>query len=213
MSTADHKPAPGTCCCSALRQASRAVSRLYDEVLRSIGLRATQYSVLRLLRRSGEVWQRDLAGLTLHNETSLTRSLRPLEDACWLAVRAGDDRREKWFTITAEGLPSTTGPALAWERAQARFQSLLPEGPWPGLMEILQKVARRTTGSWFFCPNTCVRMLLPGTQASGFVSRWSDGDPTARSVVTTREQKPSDYSDRLALVRRMRPGTAHQTIH
>jgi len=43
------------CLCGALRQASRAVSRLYDEELRSIGLRTTQYSLLRDLSRVGEV--------------------------------------------------------------------------------------------------------------------------------------------------------------
>jgi DNA-binding MarR family transcriptional regulator len=135
------------CLCFALRQASRAVSRLYDEELRGIGLRTTQYSLLQRLRRSGEVRQRDLAGLTLHDETSLTRSLRPLVDARWVAVRTGDDRREKWFRITADGLAKLEEARPAWERAQARIRSLLPEGTWRGLMETLSEVARLTAGS------------------------------------------------------------------
>ena len=49
------QPAPALCFCNALRQASRAVSRLYDEELRGVGLRTTQYSLLRQLSRSGEV--------------------------------------------------------------------------------------------------------------------------------------------------------------
>ena len=81
MSGERHRPATTPCLCNALRQASRAVSRLYDEELREVGLRTTQYSLLQLLRRSGEVRQRDLAERTLHDETSLTRSLRPLTDA------------------------------------------------------------------------------------------------------------------------------------
>ena len=147
MSTEHHKPAPTPCLCYALRQASRAVSRLYDEELRGIGLRTTQYSLLQLLRRSGEVRQRDLAELTLHDETSLTRSLRPLVDARFVAVRAGEDRREKWFTITADGVAKLEEARPAWERAQARIQALLPEGAWRGLMEILPEVARLTAGS------------------------------------------------------------------
>ena len=135
------------CLCFTLRQASRAVSRLYDEELRGVGLRTTQYSLLQLLRRSGEVRQRDLAGLTLHDETSLTRSLRPLVDAGWVAVRGGDDRREKWFRITADGLAKLAEARPAWERAQARIQSLLPERTWRGLMEILPEVARLTAGT------------------------------------------------------------------
>jgi DNA-binding MarR family transcriptional regulator len=109
MKAERHRPTASPCLCNAWRQASRAVSRLYDEELRGIGLRTTQYSLLQLLRRSGEVRQRDLAELTLHDETSLTRSLRPLVDARWVAVRTGDDRREKWFTITADGVKRLFG--------------------------------------------------------------------------------------------------------
>ena len=130
------------CLCFALRQASRAVSRLYDEELRGVGLRTTQFSLLQALRRSGEVRQRDLAQRTLHDETSLTRGLRPLVEAGWVAVREGDDRREKWFRITADGLAKLEEARPAWERAQARIQMLLPEGAWPGLMKILPEVAR-----------------------------------------------------------------------
>ena len=85
--------------------------------------------------------------LTLHDETSLTRGLRPLVEAGWVAVRAGDDRREKWFRITAEGVAKLEEDRPAWERAQARIQALLPEGAWRGLLEILPEVARLTAGS------------------------------------------------------------------
>jgi DNA-binding MarR family transcriptional regulator len=147
MSAEKTLPVGIPCLCGTLRQASRAVSRLYDEELRGIGLRTTQYSLLQLLRRSGEVRQRDLAGLTLHDETSLTRSLRPLVDARWVAVRAGEDRREKWLTITAAGVAKLEQAQPAWERAQVRIQALLPEGAWKGLMNILPEVARLTAGS------------------------------------------------------------------
>jgi DNA-binding MarR family transcriptional regulator len=147
MSTEKTLPAGIPCLCGTLRQASRAVSRLYDEELRSIGLRTTQYSLLQLLRRSGEIRQRDLADVTRHDETSLTRSLRPLVDARWVAVRAGEDRREKWLTITAGGVAKLEEARPAWERAQARIQALLPEGAWQGLMEILPEVARLTAES------------------------------------------------------------------
>lgn len=130
------------CLCLALRQASRAVSRLYDEELRSIGLRTTQYSLLQLLRCSGQVRQRDLARLTLHDQTSLTRGLRPLVEARWVIVRTGEDRREKWLAITAGGLAKLDEARPAWERAQTRIQALLPEGAWRDLMEILPEVVR-----------------------------------------------------------------------
>ena len=144
MKAKRHKPAASHCLCGAPRQASRAVSRLYDEELRGVGLRTTQYSLLQLLRRSGEVRQRDLAELTMHDETSLTRSLRPLVDAGWAAVRTGDDRREKWFKITSGGVAKLEEARPAWERAQARMQTLLPEERRQGLLAILSEIARFT---------------------------------------------------------------------
>jgi DNA-binding MarR family transcriptional regulator len=140
------QPLGTPCLCNALRQASRAVSRLYDEELRGIGLRTTQFSLLQLLRRSGEVRQRDLADVTLHDETSLTRSLRPLVDARWVEVRTGEDRREKWFKITAGGLAKLEEARPAWERAQARLQALMPEESWRRLLATLPEIARLTAG-------------------------------------------------------------------
>jgi uncharacterized protein len=53
MSSERHKPATMPCLCNALRQATRAVSRLYDEELCGVGLRTTQNSLLRRLSAAG----------------------------------------------------------------------------------------------------------------------------------------------------------------
>ena len=91
----DHFATP--CLCNALRRASRAVSRLYDEELRGVGLRTTQYSLLSLLHRPGEVRQGDLGPLTVLDETSLTRTLRPLVKRGWVAVVRGKTGRTTRF--------------------------------------------------------------------------------------------------------------------
>src|ERR1700675_1666685 len=116
MSTEHHKLAATPCLCNALRQASRAVSRLYDEELRGVGLRTTQYSLLRVLARAGQVRQGDLSGLASLEETTLTRNLRPLVNAGWIAVRSGEDRREKLVTITKAGVATLAEARPAWKR-------------------------------------------------------------------------------------------------
>jgi DNA-binding MarR family transcriptional regulator len=142
MKTECHKPIASPCLCDALRQASRAVSRLYDEELRGVGLRTTQYSLLRRLSRSGEVRQRDLGGLTSLDETTLTRNLRPLIDAGWVAVACGADRREKLVRLTTAGAAKLHTARPSWERAQERMRSRLPEGAWSRLLAALPDVAR-----------------------------------------------------------------------
>src|SRR6266571_3434422 len=69
------KQAANPCLCDALRQASRAVTRVYDQEMRSVRLRTTQYALLAWLGHAGEVRQRDLVALTHLDETTLTRNL------------------------------------------------------------------------------------------------------------------------------------------
>src|SRR6266851_10283694 len=42
------------CVCSTLRMVSRAVTQLYDDILRPSGLRVTQFSILATIARRGE---------------------------------------------------------------------------------------------------------------------------------------------------------------
>jgi DNA-binding MarR family transcriptional regulator len=142
MKTERHKPVATPCLCNALRQASRAVSRLYDEELRGVGLRTTQYSLLRQMSRAGEVRQRDLGGLTSLDETTLTRNLRPLIDSGWVAIGAGEDRREKLVRLTEAGAAKLRKARPFWERAQERMRSRLPDGAWSGLLATLPDLAR-----------------------------------------------------------------------
>jgi DNA-binding MarR family transcriptional regulator len=142
MKTEHHQPIASPCLCNALRQASRAVSRLYDEELRGLGLRTTQYSLLRVVAGAGQVRQGDLSGLASLDETTLTRNLRPLIDAGWVAVDAGDDRREKFVRLTEAGAAKLRQARPAWERAQQRLRSRLPEATWSGLLATLPDLAR-----------------------------------------------------------------------
>jgi DNA-binding MarR family transcriptional regulator len=142
MDAKGHKPVATPCLCNALRQASRAVSRLYDEELRAIGLRTTQYSLLRYLQHCGVVRQRDLGALTSLDETTLTRNLRLLLDAGWVAIAAGEDRREKLVRLTDAGGAKLREAHPAWERAQERLRSRLPKADWSSLLGVLPVLTR-----------------------------------------------------------------------
>jgi DNA-binding MarR family transcriptional regulator len=116
------------------------VSRLYDQEMRRVGLRTTQYSLLARLSYAGDVRQRDLEGLTSLDETTLTRNLRPLIEAGWVATSPGEDRREKLVRLTEDGVAKLKAARPAWERAQERLRSRLPEGTWSGLLHLLPEL-------------------------------------------------------------------------
>jgi DNA-binding MarR family transcriptional regulator len=142
METEHPKLVPSPCLCNALRQATRAVTRLYDEELRDVGLRTTQYSLLRYLKHFGQVRQRDLGAATSLDETTLSRNLRPLIDAGWVAIDSGEDRREKLVSVTEAGRAKLKEARPAWERAQARMSSRVPKAEWAKLLDLLPELVR-----------------------------------------------------------------------
>ena len=137
-----HDSLVSPCMCTALRQASRAVSRLYDAELRRAGLRTTQYSLLGRLGSVGEVRQRDLGRMTSLDETTLTRNLRRLIDAGWVDTTPGEDEREKLVRLTKDGIAKLRQARPAWERAQRRMRSRLPHGEFAALLAALPDLAR-----------------------------------------------------------------------
>jgi len=130
------------CLCDSLRQATRAVSRLYDDEMRKVGLRTTQYALLAWLLAAGEARQKEIEELTFLDQTTLSRNLRPLIDAGWVAIRPGEDRREKLVRLTAAGAAKLQEARPAWERAQEQMRSLLPNGEWSDLMKRLHELTR-----------------------------------------------------------------------
>src|SRR5437867_11795127 len=62
------------CVCNTLRMVTRAVTQLYDEVLRPSGLRVTQFSILATLARMGEANLQQLADALGSDQPTLTRS-------------------------------------------------------------------------------------------------------------------------------------------
>jgi len=132
-------PTAAPCLCSALRKATRAVTRLYDEALRPADLRITQFALLRNLARHGEQRMRDLGALLVLEETGLNRSVRALADRGWIAIRTGDDRRERLLAITAAGRAVIAEAEPLWLAAQRRMADELGDG-WAPLVRALGDV-------------------------------------------------------------------------
>lgn len=72
---------PRHCVLNALHQAARAVGRRYAAALRPYGLKRDQFAVLAALSGVGELPVQALAERLVIDRTSLSRQLRPLEQA------------------------------------------------------------------------------------------------------------------------------------
>ncbi len=115
------------CACFNLRKAARAVTSLYDEVLRPTRLRATQFALLTITRVSGSVPVSQLAEAAVMDRTTLTRNLRPLEKRGLVRVRAGADRRVREVAITPRGRQVWTTAIPLWWQAQRHITNGLGE--------------------------------------------------------------------------------------
>ena len=114
------------CTCFSLRKLSRTVTRLYDQHLATAGLKTTQYSLLKNIAYE-PLPIAQLAERLSTERTTLTRNLKPLIDAGWVKLKAGDDSRQRIPTITAAGLDTIKQAKQAWKRAQIELQKTMGE--------------------------------------------------------------------------------------
>jgi DNA-binding MarR family transcriptional regulator len=132
-----------TCACFKVRKAARAVTKLYEEVLRPIGLRATQFSLLMAVRVTGPVTVVKLAQITVMDRTTLTRNLQILEKRRLIEIKPGKDRREREVTLTAVGMETLAKAIPLWEEAQDRVRQGLGEEKMRHLMDDLSEMISR----------------------------------------------------------------------
>jgi DNA-binding MarR family transcriptional regulator len=116
-----------TCACFKVRKAARAITKLYEEVLRPSGLRATQFTLLMATRVMGPVTVVKLAQVLVTDRTTLTRNLQILEKRGLITIKPGEDRREREVNLTAEGMEVLAKAVPFWEEAQERVQKGLGE--------------------------------------------------------------------------------------
>ncbi len=130
--------------CDSLRQASRAVTRIYDDALRPAEIRITQFVVLTHLHEEIEARVRDLAARLFLEETTLTRSLGVLEERGWVKSRAGRDRRERLVSITQAGRQLLVRARPLWQGAEDELREHVSASAWDSLLRALPKLASAT---------------------------------------------------------------------
>ena len=116
------------CACFNIRKAARAISQLYDDVLRPSGLRVTQFSILAVTKRLGPVTVTRLAEETVTDRTTLTRNLKLLAQQRLVRVVPREDRREREITLTDRGRAALAQAYPFWKSVQAQVaKGLGPE--------------------------------------------------------------------------------------
>ncbi|WP_328623787.1 MarR family winged helix-turn-helix transcriptional regulator [Streptomyces sp. NBC_00353] len=115
---------PGDSCNNlALRKAARYLGATYDKALASVGLRATQFSILQKLSVHGEMTITGLADMIAMDRTTMASNLKPLAREGLVTVEpSAADRRARIVTITPDGVSRMKAALPLWREMQDRFE-------------------------------------------------------------------------------------------
>ena len=131
--------------CGSFRRTARALTSLYEEALRPLGLRATQLTILQVLSRAGEVSQGRMAEMLAMDSTSLTRTLAIMRRRGWVAERRGEDQRERLLRLSRGGVAKLKRVTPVWDRVQARLSGKLGKCGWKKLLRLTNQVTELVT--------------------------------------------------------------------
>jgi DNA-binding MarR family transcriptional regulator len=135
-----HHEALDICVCTALRKASRALTRLYDDALAPHGLTTTQFALMRVLAREGELVLSTLASRLVMDRTTLYRAVGPLERQGWIEVHDADRGRKRLALITNLGRARIGEAETAWRQIQAEVFDRLGAEAWRDLTATSDRV-------------------------------------------------------------------------
>src|SRR5580698_2861155 len=133
------------CMCASLRRASRLLSQAYEDALRPLGMRATQFTVLQALSLAGEVTQGQLGEMLGMDITTLTRTLTIMSREGWITKRRGEDRREWRVRLSSKGEAQFKTALPYWEKVQDELRGRLGSPLSDNLMKLTNDVTKTLT--------------------------------------------------------------------
>jgi DNA-binding MarR family transcriptional regulator len=112
------------CYCTQFRRASGALTKIYDEELRPVRLRISQFSLLRGLGRLGKATLTQLADESALDLTTISRNVKQLTELGWVDVLPGErDKREKVLSLNEVGREVIKKAMPHWRKAQKRVEA------------------------------------------------------------------------------------------
>ena len=137
------------CSCSAVRQAARHLSRLYDEALAPAGVSLNQYSILSKLERFGLQTLAALAERLIMERSTLGHLVRPLQARGLIDIlHSRTDGRQRLICLAKPGVALLRTARPLWAGAERRFAHSFGPRQAAALRLLMREVTRvrRKTG-------------------------------------------------------------------
>ncbi len=110
------------CLCANIREASRVITRLYDDMLNGTGIRSTQLTILMTIKNLVKTTVSNLAGELSMDASTVARNLQLLVKKDFVKITVGTDRRKKIVSLTDVGDKMVIEGLEKWYPAQKYFE-------------------------------------------------------------------------------------------
>lgn len=131
----------GNCACYRARAAARRVTRDYDDALKPLGLKITQFTVLASIKGLKPSSTSKLANGLAMERTSLVRTLELMQKKGWVRLGPEGYRREQQMELTPSGEALLESALPVWREVQDRFESRVGKERWQENKDWLLDVA------------------------------------------------------------------------
>lgn len=116
--------------CFTLGQITRAVARLYDQMLKPAGLNIVQFGILRVCCQQGTINIARLAADLTMNRSTVTRNLKPLVQAGLVERKRSTVRSDVLLSLNDQGRKALASAIAHWDAAQKELIGRFGEVRW-----------------------------------------------------------------------------------
>lgn len=114
------------CHCTTLRRTAQHLTHVYDRALEDIGLKVTQYSLLRMIDRLDAPNLMKLSEATGLDRSTLGRNVRVLERMKLVTLASGEaDERATVVALTSKGHVTLNDAIAVWRKTQKKIEHAL----------------------------------------------------------------------------------------
>ena len=128
------------CNCGILRQSSQKLTAIYDESLKSSGLRVTQFAVLKNIHKLGKTSITELDTYLEQDRSTIGRNVRILEKIKVVSINKSSDKREFEIQITKYGIECLQLARKSWEDINIKISSKLGKEKQKQMIEIMNVI-------------------------------------------------------------------------
>jgi len=112
------------CIGARVRLLSRAISRIYDDMIRPHGIKFSQLNILTVVTLRGPIQQMEVGRILSLEKSTLSRNVTLMESKGWLQSQSGEGKN-RFLGVTPKGRELLVNAAPAWAKAQAQVTAML----------------------------------------------------------------------------------------